>query len=219
MVHKHEKHKDPIVRCEGIIGPSKSVVAAHALSMAPKGVASSLRSGSVSHRDGGWAPLRADAPGRLRRATGRFPNLNSEILRTAALTAVRLEVYAASTRPSVKSRRLFIVKALRAWKQRPFPPTVGKIEKVAATLRYGKYRSATSYLGQYRADSERAGYSLSGPLYRSFKDMGRACNRGLGPPVRSKALPMDRLGDLPKNRRPWVPGGPISPRTALVTGA
>ena len=175
--------------------------------------------GSSRHVGVGWAPLRGDAPGRQRRSTGQFPILNSEELRAAALAAVRAGCYALSSQPGVKSRRKFLRKALQLWQQVPFPPTVGKIERVAATLRYGKYRSASSYLGQYRADSEREGYTLDGPLNRSFTDMSRSCTRGIGAPIRSKALPLERLGELPRSRKPWVLHGPVSPRTAIVVGA
>ena len=67
------------------------------------------------------------------------------------------------------------------WRMVPCPPTVEKVEMVAAVLKEGEYRSASSYLGQYRADSERAGCEVSGPVLRAFKDMTRSCNRGLGP--------------------------------------
>ena len=89
---------------------------------------------------------------------------------------------------------------------------------VVAVLKEGEYRSASSYLGQCRADSERAGCELSGPVHRIFKDMTRSCNRGLGPCGKSTGLSLARLRELPQTRQPWVPGG-ICPRNALVTGA
>ena len=110
-------------------------------------------------------------------------------------------------------------KALAQWGMVPYPPTVEKIEMVAAVLKEGEYRSASSYLGQYRADSERAGCEVTGPLQRAFKDMTRSCNRGLGPGAKSMGLPLPRLRELPQARQPWVPGGPICPRTALVAGS
>ena len=55
-------------------------------------------------------------------------------------------------------------KALAQWRMVPYPPTVAKVEMVAAVLKEGEYRSASSYLGQYRADSERAGCEISGPV-------------------------------------------------------
>ena len=41
----------------------------------------------------------------------------------------------------------------------------------------------------------------------------------MGPPTRALPLPFVRLGSLPAGRSPWVAGGPLSPRNALVVGA
>ena len=101
--------------------------------------------------------------------------------REAALAAVRVGRYAASARAGVKSHRKLVRKALAQWCMVPYPPTVEKVEMVAAVLKEGEYRSASSYLGQYRSDSERAGCEVPGPVQRAFKDMTRSCNHGLGP--------------------------------------
>ena len=101
----------------------------------------------------------------------------------------------------------------------PYPPTTGKVVRVAAVLKQGGYRSAENYLGQYRADSERAGFTLDGPLTRMFKDMVRSCSRGVGSPLKSRPLPFARLGELPESRRPWVEHGPVSPKTAILAGS
>ena len=146
--------------------------------MAPK-VGSS---GAGSQASGsGWAPLRKDAPGRLVRTRGKFPLLDTPEARAAAIEEVRSGVYAASSQAGVKSRRTFLRRALAQWEQEPFPPSVEKIERVAAVLKQGGYRSASSYLGQYRADSERDGHEVTDPMRRAFTYMTTSCERGQGP--------------------------------------
>ena len=71
----------------------------------------------------------------------------------AALAAVRVGRYTDSSIAGVGSHRIFIVKALGKWKLVPYPPTIENVEMVAAVLKCGIYRSAASYLSQYRADS------------------------------------------------------------------
>ena len=135
------------------------------------------------------------------------------------MKAVKADVYAASSKAGVKSRRKMLKKALGLWGQTPYPPTVVKITRVGAVLKEGHYRSASSYLGQYRADAERDGHEITGPMTRAIKDMTTSCERGLGPGVQSMGLPMARLTGLPRCREPWVKNGPISPQAALVVGA
>ena len=85
--------------------------------MAPK--RGTLR--STLRKGGGWAPLRRDAPGRQTRATGKFPDFATAAAREAAVRAVRMGVYAASSLPGVRSRRRFLRKALAGWDQVPYP--------------------------------------------------------------------------------------------------
>ena len=70
---------------------------------------------------------------------------------------LRKDVYAASSLPGVTSRIRFLSKALRRWKQKSWPITVEKVERVGAALKRGNYASADAYLSQYRASSERMG--------------------------------------------------------------
>ena len=179
--------------------------------------------GPVSSRanqtDSGWAAMRKGAPERRPRARGKFPSLDTTAERESALAVVRAGRYAVSSQAGVESHRRFILKALGKWRLSPYPSTVDKVEMIAAALKAGNYRSPANYLGQYSADSERAGYDLSDPIRRAFRDMNRSCARGLGPGVKSKGLPMERLRDLPKQRQPWTPGGPICPRNAIVVGS
>ena len=54
---------------------------------------------------------------------------------------------------------------------------------------------------------------------RSIRDYSRSCLRGLGEPSRPRALPFQRLGDLPADRAAWVASGPINPKAAIVVGS
>ena len=89
--------------------------------------------------------------------------METEAERDAALAAVRAGRYADSSLTGVESHRRCIIKALDKWKLEPYPPTIEKVEMVAAVFKCGIYRSVANYLSQYRADSERAGYHLEGP--------------------------------------------------------
>ena len=105
------------------------------------------------------------------------------------------------------------------WGTPPLPPTIGKVALLGATLRAGGYRSAAGYLSLYRSTCTRDGYSFSPDVALAARDAARSCARGLGGPVRATPLPLDRLHLLGGSRAPWIPGGPCSPRNAIVTGS
>ena len=67
--------------------------------------------------DRGWAPLRADAPGRAVRRRGAFPDLDTAEARAAAVEYLRANVYVARTIPRVETRHRFLTKALKRWGQ------------------------------------------------------------------------------------------------------
>ena len=169
------------------------------------------RGGGASR--GGWAPLRADAPGRLPRSVGSYPDLSTEAARDAALAAADSDIYAASSGPPVASRIRFIHRALAEWGWTAWPPSYEKIRALGAVLKAGGYRSAAHYLSQYKVSGERRGYHFDGPLLRALADYKRSCERGMGPPVPAKALPCERLHELAGEFKPWVSGGPVCPAT------
>ena len=127
------------------------------------GASAKARARANNDQDRGWAPLRADAPGRLPRRRGSFPDLDTAEARASAVEDLRKDVYAASSIPGVTSRMRFFRKALRRWNQSPWPITVEKIERVGAALKKGKYASPDAYLSQYRVSTEHRGYDISGP--------------------------------------------------------
>jgi len=49
--------------------------------------------------------------------------------------------------------------------------------------------------------------------------MRRSCARGLGAPVKARALPLERFAGLPGGHDPWVGLGPVGPRNILVVGS
>ena len=112
-----------------------------------------------------------------------------------------------------------ITSALGKWGLQLLPPSEEKVIALGSALKAGHYRSAQAYLTLYRGHAERSGYAISGPLQRAFRDANRSCVRGLGGPVRARALPLDRLSSLPGGPQPWCEGGPIHPRNAIVAGA
>jgi len=168
---------------------------------------------------GGLPALRSDGPSRLPVSRGSLPDLSSDRSRSEALEALETDMYAASSKPSVRYRRSAVEHLLEPWGLKPLPLTTEKVYKLAASIKAGGYRSAASLLSQYRVDAERAGYTCAGPLARAFTDAARSCRRGLGPSTKALALPFERLADLPPSPKPWVMGGPIGSRNALVVGA
>ena len=90
---------------------------------------------------------------------------------------------------------------------------------LAAVLKRGSYASAAQYLSEYKLEAERQGQIMGGPELRALKDCKRSCERGMGQPMRVLAFPFSRLGELPGGTAPWAPGGPLSPRNAIVAGS
>ena len=164
-------------------------------------------------------PLRSDAPGRKVRRRGELPAMASEEDRAEAMVAFRRDVWAPTTLRAAQHKLTTVSSALAKWSYELLPPEVEKVAALGAVLKAGHYSSAASYLTLYRGHAERSGYVIDGPLQRAFRDAKRSCERGLGGPVRARALPLEELGDLPGGPTPWAKGGPIHPRNAMVAGA
>ena len=167
----------------------------------------------------GLPGLRSDAPGRKARTKGAAPELSTEAAQNLALAKLETDFYAASTSKSVKSRRACVAELLRSWGLPTFPVTPDSLWKLGASIKAGGYRSAASLLSQYRVDAERRGCTFDAQLSRLYADISRSCRRGLGPPVRAGALPMERLRELSGDHAPFVREGPLGPRNALVVGS
>ena len=63
----------------------------------------------------------------------------------------------------------------------PWPPPQDSVEKVAAVLKAGGYRTTDNDLSTYRVTAERNGYEVTRPILRSFTDGITSCERGLDP--------------------------------------
>ena len=165
------------------------------------------------------AALRRDAPARQPHATGAIPDLSTAALREEALAELTLDIYAPSNRASVASRIRLCEHFLACWGLPMSPPTPQAIYALGASLKAGRYRSAAVYLSTYKSWIARQGQDWSSSLQQSMQDAIRSCERGLGGPVKARALPFGRLGELPGGDAPWVSGGPMRPRNAIVLGA
>ena len=162
--------------------------------------------------------LRVDAPERKPYRIGVLPDLSTSELREAALQDVVGGVLAPTTALAQDAKWGTIVKMLSKFGYSPFPPTVDKILAVGAALKAGSYRSAPGYFSVYRTTSVRQGRPFDQALSQSVRDMSRSCFRGLGGPLRARALPFNLFAGLPADHPPWVAGGPAGPRNLLVAG-
>ena len=74
----------------------------------------------------------------------------------------------------------------------------------------------------YKVTAERQGQLVEPTrLARAVQDANRSCSRGLGGPSKvegAEGLPLERLCELPGTREPWVTGGPMWPKRALIFG-
>ena len=148
----------------------------------------------------------------------RPPGLETEAARQAALEDIDRGLYAESSAPAVRARRNAYRSLLEVWGFRPFPVTAHSLRCLAASLKAGRYRSFASILSQLKVDSERKGQTWDGSLRRLYADASRSCGRGLGPSVQAMPLPFERLQELPADPRPWVTGGPVGSRNAIIMG-
>ena len=166
----------------------------------------------------GAEPLRRGAPYRRNAARAALPQLDDRG-RAAALEALDRDIYAASTVGPRESRLRTVTTALGQWGLTPWPLDLVKVRALAASLKEGSYRSAGDYMRAYTVEAERAGQTLNLQLRRAVKDYERSCERGLGPSVRPRPLPFDRLSELPGGAEPWTAGGPVGPTNAIIVGS
>ena len=163
--------------------------------------------------------LRADAPGRLERRFVGLPRLLDDEARARALAYLDRDVLATTTQRTNSARMRTIEAALKLWGIPLWPPTPVAWKALAATLKMGRYSSASIYFSTYRTTAERMGYALDELSVRSIKDYTRSCLRGLGEPSRPRPLPFELLPSLPGGRAAWVASGPVNPRAMVLTGS
>jgi len=165
------------------------------------------------------AAARWDAPAVHSRARGTFPaDLTSSDVQQRALADLERDVLSNSNRRVVEGK-LNTAKRMIASFGLPFaPPTLQTIRALGAALKYGGYTTAVQYLSHYKVWCERNGYEFSASLARAHTDAVRSCTRGLGGPVKAQALRFDSLHLLDGTHLPWVSGGPLGGRNAMVLG-
>ena len=163
--------------------------------------------------------LRPGGPERKAYKRGRAPDLSAPGLKEHALEELDRAVYAASSLASVGARRKCIRTLLGAWGTPPYPISEVSLRQLGASLKAGSYRSAPAILSQYRVDGERRGESMPPVLLRMFTDISRSCLRGVGPARKAQPLPFEQLKSLPGGWEPWVAGGPVGSRNAVLAGA
>ena len=147
-----------------------------------------------------------------------MPDLTQEAIRKEATERLEHDIKASSTHESDDSRLRNMAAWLESWGIQMFPPTLASVKAVAASLKAGGYRSAHIYLSVYRVEAQRRGYAVDMLLGRHLQDYKRSCLRGLGGPVRPRALPLHEMGKLSPSREPWVIEGPINPKAAILCG-
>ena len=100
------------------------------------------------------------------------------------------------------------------------PPTVqGGCACAGRRTQGRRVQSAETYLALWKVTEERRGFPLTVDIHRLLKDVIRSCKRGRGAPMKALALPLESLGKLPEGNDPWVRGGPVGPKTAIVLGS
>ena len=134
---------------------------------------------------------------------GALPRWLSDEERLEALEAYERDALAASTREAVQAKLRTVHRALALWNLQPFPPTASALRALGATLKFGGYRSAASYLYLYKVEAQRLGFQWPDFLQRMLKDGVRSCERGLGPSTVAQPL---RSTSSAGYRRGWRHG-------------
>ena len=165
------------------------------------------------------AAIRRDAPVRRPRGIGAMPDLLDDGARAAAMRDFQADILAPSNRHSVESRVRTCTRMLDFWGLPMLPPSAPGISALGASLKAGGYRSAAVYLGVYKSWVSRQGALWDSACQQAMADAIRSCERGLGGPVKARALPFGKLDRLPLSTQPWVAGGPMRPRNSIVMGA
>eukprot|EP00973_Karenia_brevis_P000875 120867-Karenia_brevis.AAC.1 len=105
------------------------------------------------------------------------------------------------------------------WGMNLAPLTVEKVFALGATLKAGGYRSAALHFSAARVECERKDQFVSASVQRAITDSIRSCERGMGPAKKASSSPMDRFSELPEGAAPWVNGGPVGPKHAVICGS
>ena len=104
--------------------------------------------------------MRPGAADRRPRTRGTLPDLSGEQARARALEDFDGDVYAESSRASLEYKWRTVCRMFQQWGVECFPPDVGKIRLLGASLKAGGYRTAAGYLSLYRCACARRGLAF-----------------------------------------------------------
>ena len=90
-------------------------------------------------------------------------------------------------------------------------PTPVVVEKLAAALKAGGYRSANQYMDILREETVVAGHVWTQALELAFRRSKRSVTRGIGAPKRAHTFELECLAAAPNGERPLDLEGPMHP--------
>lgn len=180
------EHLAPVLLSHGVRSPE--TVALEAESLLADGVAKSdletviagcsrpdpaFERGRVDHPT--WIPHSSRASLVLALAAAQPNN------RSRALEFLEQDIIARSSQPALQSRLRTWRALCSAWELAPFPLTFANVKSVAASLKWGGYRSAQLYF-QAAIGHQVRHLQIPDPFIRALvKDVRRSIRRGLGP--------------------------------------
>jgi hypothetical protein len=104
--------------------------------------------------------------------------------------------WAASGAHSRRSRESWWLRRAAQRDLEAYPLNPDSLRLAAGLLRKGGYRSAEMYLSTFKNAHVRLGYHWTEQLALEHTECIRAVRRGLGPPRRADALPLDDIGSI-----------------------
>ena len=122
--------------------------------------------------------------------------------RQLSLEALDNSLLAPSTQPAVDSRVRTYCDLCHAWAVNPFPITFESLRCFAASLKAGRYKSATVYFHTIFGHQQRHfAIPVDQFLKGTAKSYARAIARGLGPSSLKDSFDMDDLNNIPTAAR------------------
>lgn len=122
--------------------------------------------------------------------------------REQALRDLESSILAPTTAPAVASRVKMYQEVCRAWCVEPWPISHDSLRSFAASLKAGRYRSASLYFSTIFSYQQR---TMATPVDRILsgmaKDFTRSILRGMGPGKLKDAFDLSLLGKLPPSYR------------------
>ena len=134
------------------------------------------------------------------------------------MEALRRDAYSAKSLGPMASRERSWAELLLTARCDPSALDADSFEKGVAILRAAGYRTAYQQGEQALASFRAAGGVVDNSFQHVVHGAKRSCRRGMGPPKRSGAFPLDRIPELPSEKDPWVHDGPCYPRRAMNVG-